>query len=88
MILLLFAFKIETSHFRADFHHFSPKKLHSVIDYCNTIDGVSTNLVDINMLDIDYAYIGCTLHCIYNEFDITIFYDDIFNAQSEKYAQY
>jgi len=39
------------------------------------------SVVDINMLDIDYALYERTLHCIYNEIDITIFYNDIFNGQ-------
>jgi hypothetical protein len=46
-------------------------------------DDSSTNVVDISMLDIDYALLGCTLHCICNEFDITIFYNDILVVSNE-----
>ena len=38
-------------------------------------------VIDFNMLDIDYALYERTIHCIYNEIDKTIFYNDIFNAQ-------
>ena len=39
------------------------------------------NVIDVSMLDIDYALYDRTSHCIYNVFDKTIFYNDIFNAQ-------
>ena len=48
---------------------------------CDIIDGFSMNVIDINMLDIDYALYERTLHCIYNEIDKTIFCNDIFNGQ-------
>ena len=62
-----------------------PKFLTSVIRnnlrYCDISDGFSMSVIDINMLDIDYALYERTLHRIYNEIDISILYNDIFNGQ-------
>ena len=46
--------------------------------YC---DDFSINIIDISMLDIDYALYECTLHSNNNGIDKTIFYNDIFNGQ-------